>query len=154
MEQSCQSQPPSLLRGGRAACTPGVKCQWAWGTMRKVLLVKRRHGLSNAYLAREHRSMMAWAVWPKEERLPCVLQPLGSRDSWPCGQAHSVLHLHPRWVLEIKGKTLCCCNTIDVSRGVLQGSRCSPFNYSKLESSRLQFLPLACAGSIDHSNLT
>lgn len=27
-----------------------------------------------------------------------VLQPLGSRDSWPCGQARSVLHLHPRWI--------------------------------------------------------
>lgn len=60
-----------------------------------------------------------------------MLQPLDSRGFWPHGQAYSVLHLHLRWILEIKGKALCCCDAIDVNRVVLQGSWLSPFNYSQ-----------------------
>lgn len=59
---------------------------------------------------------------PKEGRFPCMLQPLGSRGFWPHRQAYSVLHLHPRWVLEIERKALCCCDAIDVNHVVVQGN--------------------------------
>lgn len=81
-----------------------------------------------------------------------MLQPLGSRDSWPCGQGHSAIPPLLRWVLEIKGEALCCCNAIDVNWEA--GTLLLITVGIKLESSRLKLLPLACAGSIDHSNLT
>lgn len=44
-------QRSTAARAG--ACTRGLRCQQAWGSVRKVLLGKRRHGLSNTYLSRK-----------------------------------------------------------------------------------------------------
>lgn len=70
-EQRRRSQPQPCYEGDRQPTHQAGAARGHGGSVRKVLLVKRRHGLSNAYLVRklQYDGVGGWRYGPRKEGL-------------------------------------------------------------------------------------
>lgn len=85
-----------------------------------------------------------------------MLLPLGSRGSWPMGKCVLSFMSNSAGLWRSKVR-LSDAATLLMSTGLCSGEVGALFLITvgiKLECSRLKFLPLACTGATDHSNLT